>query len=332
LGFHQSFPGLVLSAVFTGLIPIALWLYISFSIARLIFGGSPEDMPLAGVVTMFLIFIAPFPIYFFAERKNKKAFEMDQEIPQDRRMEEWAALYYCSECGAVFLPGIGEVFIDEHEIIRATSEEQVKRFPLSPDSMKAPEIKTPLQTQAPFHTVEAPPPEPEPLVTGAVPVSIDHDLKVSETCWFCGKTPGKEGYQIKNSFYGNVRQERVRGGPPQTRWDTVEIEVPRCAGCQKAHARVKRISAIYGLLIMFISPTACFGPALLMNDTTGAWVVGICLGIAVIFGSTIFLVQASTKSLERAGIKGVEKATTEFEPVKQLLENGWELGIKPKEA
>jgi len=315
-------------AMFAGVFgPLVVWLFIVTSIVRVLF-GEMDDMSTAAGVTMGMLMIAPFPVYFFIHRKNKKAYEQAQELSQTNQMKMWDSLYYCAECGAVFLPETGEMFIDMHQIIRATPEVQPKRFPLS---MKTPEAEADdisIQVAGAAPAVEITTAEPALPADAAAPTPVELDYEVSDTCWFCGSNPAKEESQIKAKLYGNVRQEMVRGGESQTRWDTASLVVPRCYECETIHAKVNQATKLMTWILMLLSPTACFGTSYLMEGSTWGWVLGISLGIVVIIVVFGVGVQQNAKIIKQTEIKVIEAYKTEYEPLKELLEKGWKLGEK----
>jgi hypothetical protein len=331
MGLEQSCPGVVVAMMVTTFLPIMLWGYIAVSLAALFTGGTTEDLSPAGLGVMVLFFCVPILVYFFYERRQKQAHELLENEHQARRMEEWESLYYCTACETPFSPGRGEVFIDEHEIVSDLSWKRVKKFEWSSTPVAPDAIESPSPPEVALPEVEAPAIEPEELEPEVEAEAAIMDYEVSNTCWFCGKAPRNPEFDLKHNLYGNVRKERIRGGPLQTRWDKAEIIVPRCADCHEAHKSMRRRTGFSSVLVVFISPLICFGTALLLDYTTWAWVLGVVLGLAVLVAVGVLGVRGE-KQLEEAGIKGENKVTAEFEPIKELLERDWKIGFRPNKT
>ncbi len=141
------------------------------------------------------------------------------------------------------------------------------------------------------------------------------------TCTFCKQNPADDACAFEQKMHGDVKRQVVgsaRGGPQiQYTWRTVSVHIPRCASCMAAHTpkspRRDSIGCGATLLIFVLSIPAFIlaGPGLGFGT----------LGVGLIAG--FFTIATIAKN----AVPGEPIRT--FEPVKQLIAQGWALGEQP---
>lgn len=145
-------------------------------------------------------------------------------------------------------------------------------------------------------------------------------------CWFCKVNRADESSAYEQKMYGDVAREWVPGylaaNQVRTTWRTVSARVPRCVSCREGHAR-RRHRARYrgiavGLLFLAIGIGLCIG---------GEAGFGSLVIIAAVVGLAVVAAKHGRElpARELRGLRG-------FEPIRQLLAEGWAWGERPPTA
>jgi len=149
-------------------------------------------------------------------------------------------------------------------------------------------------------------------------------------CFFCRTGHAKDGCEHEMKMYGNVRRERIPGGY-RAAWKTLELNLPRCTGCQKAMKRAGSFTflavistLIVGVAIAITLANLLAGNRAVMDDDRGAptAVIG-CIASLVL----AIVVGVVTFKIKNAG----RRKCTDHERVKELTKEGWKFGAKPSD-
>lgn len=151
--------------------------------------------------------------------------------------------------------------------------------------------------------------------------NVEYDLEY-KTCFFCKANPSEDVANLKVSMHGNIERYYNR-----ITWNYVDVTVPRCAGCKKAHERLENYLTFGGVAGTLLGLGSCIAIASYNDEVL---IGGIVMGISIIFigvGIGNFIAKKNTP----AGIKPLSDKNN-FSRIKELLKSGWSFGQRPAQA
>jgi hypothetical protein len=146
---------------------------------------------------------------------------------------------------------------------------------------------------------------------------------VYTTCWFCSAEPRVDAVNAEIKLYGEVVRTPIYNGSNIT-WKKVTISVPRCRGCQSAHAASTTAQGFGCGMGIFAGIGAGIWAAS-NNMDGGSVVVGI---VVALVGWGIGAAVGSSKHPTNVKPESYGK---EFPAVQKLLSEGWTFGDGPSQ-
>ncbi len=150
-----------------------------------------------------------------------------------------------------------------------------------------------------------------------------------QLCWYCGREPAVETKADRFDLYGNL------GKNPAGRvtYQTTTVRIPRCAACAGAHTREGCLSVfaflVGGLLGVLAYAALSQWIAKVTGWATFIWWLMVGFGAA---GGAVGIGVASPLARKVLGDRRSGTASSEYPPIRELLDGGWKQGTKPPKA
>ncbi|MGW4249294.1 hypothetical protein, partial [Nocardia sp. NPDC004722] len=140
--------------------------------------------------------------------------------------------------------------------------------------------------------------------------------RLADTCWFCEQRTKDEAAKYRVGLHNNVtRQGNVR------RWNSLHVDVPRCAECKSAHAPGAVISGLarfFGAIASMAVFFGLLGGLFSEGHPASAFATA---GVGVVVAILAYMaISANKEAPDRAH---------KYPRVEQLLAEGWSRGERP---
>ena len=146
---------------------------------------------------------------------------------------------------------------------------------------------------------------------------------IDMTCWFCKVRDAAEKHDLPFEMFGDI-DTRSTASETKVAYNVRHVEVPRCADCHSRHRDSVLSMIAAGVFLLSLITAVIF--ALYVVSAEWIWAVWLGLSAGLLIGAL-----AVNLALLR-GTLSTYKARKNYPEVKELRDNGYKFGRRPKDS
>jgi len=146
-------------------------------------------------------------------------------------------------------------------------------------------------------------------------------IKSSSLCFFCNRNKANDNSSHKITLYKETYRSPWYVPSKVVNYQTLEVATPRCKECKQIHDSIPSWLILYSAILFAII-------GLILGLTVWGYWLGLLIGgglFGLIIG-TVYVSMVQSIKTSKAQIK-VQMDYSEYEPIKNLLNNGWSITI-----